>query len=151
MIRPLIILLWTLSLVFPLTVARGATSDWLVVVNSQSSVTELSEKQVMSLFLGRSRFFPSGERVRAIDHPINSEDRAEFYQALTGKSISDIDAYWARLTYSGRATPPTPLASSEEIIQLVGNTSEAISYLPAHFETQLTENGLKPVLVVSRR
>lgn len=126
--------------------AQGPEHSWLVVVSSQSTVSTLTQKQVMGLFLGRSKFLPDGDRVYALDHPVESTTRASFYRALTGKGIADIDAYWARLKYSGRATPPLPVDSHEQIIQLLNSKAGTIAYLPVSYSEELAKNGLIPVL-----
>lgn len=123
-------------------------NGWIVLVSGQTGVENLTQKQVMSLFLGRSRYLPDGDRVTALDHPIESETRASFYRALTGKNISDIDAYWARLKYSGRASPPLPVQTSEEIIEILSQESGVIAYLPATYKEALAKMGLSPVLTM---
>ena len=128
--------------------AMSSESEWLVVVHSKSSISSLTHKQVMSLFLGRAKFLPSGERARVLDFPIDSDARADFYRTLTGKNIADIDAYWARLQYSGKASPPLPVSGSEQVLLIVGQESSAIAYLPSRFRSQLAEHGLKIVFTI---
>ena len=74
--------------------------------------------------------------------------RAEFYESLTGKNIADIDAYWARLRYSGRATPPQALEDSKDIIEKVSKINAAIAYLPQDMSGSLKANGLTAVLTM---
>ena len=143
----ILLLLQLIILTFPAAAAQSEQS-LLVVMNNNVDVESLSQKQVMSLFLGRAKFLPSGEKVRAVDFPLNSLTRADFYQALTGKNIADIDAYWARLSYSGRATPPQEMPGSEEIIRLVSQQEAVIAYLPANYKSQLEDAGLKTVLTM---
>ena len=139
-----------LSFMLPGSYAQQPTSvnSWLVLVSTQSDVNSLTQKQVMSLFLGRKRYLPDGDKVKAIDHPHDSAMRAGFYQALTGKSIADIDAYWARLKYSGRASPPLTVENAEQILQLLREESGIIAYLPSTYLELLQENGITPVLTI---
>lgn len=136
---------------FGLNAGGSVALSWLVVVNQDSGLTRLSQKQVMSLFLGRAQFLPTGPRAKTFDHPIDSPMRASFYQSLTGKHIRDIDAYWARLKYSGRASPPQALESVEEIIKKVSEQKGALSYLPSVYEPALADNGLVAVLSMGNR
>lgn len=119
-----------------------------VIVNSQSELTELNQKQVMSIFLGRARFFPNGLHAKPLDNEMGSKIRSEFFEQLTGKSISDIDAYWARLSYSGRATPPKALDDSEKIIEAVSRSQNAISYIEEQSIEDLTQKGIVVVHVL---
>ncbi len=141
-------LLCLLLLPFGPSADVGQSSYWVVVVNQQSGLTQLSQKQVMSLFLGRAQFLPSGPRAKTFDYPIGSAMRANFYLSLTGKNIADIDAYWARLRYSGRASPPEALDSVEQIIETVSKEKGALSYLPANYAKGLADKGLVAVLTM---
>ena len=123
-------------------------SAWIVVVNRDSGLSSLSKTQVIGLFLGRTQFLPTGSKVKPIDYPADSNHRAHFYYALTGKNIADIDAYWARLRYSGRASPPQSLASEEEILQRLQLHKSAIAYLPMKYQGLLNQYGLVTVLTM---
>jgi|GEM_PF-2906863 len=137
----LVLLLWPRA-----SVANDVINGWIIVVSDESEVVDLSQKQVMSFFLGRARFLPSGLKVKAFDFPTGSPIRAEFYQALTGKNIADIDAYWARLLYSGRASPPQKLDGSQQIINALQSQTAGIAYLPNSYQDLLAPYGLKAVL-----
>jgi len=138
-----------ISFTFSATSLGSVGDGWLIVVNADADIGQLSKKQVISLFLGRAKFLPSGEKAQALDFPIESTSRASFYHALTGKNIADIDAYWARLKYSGKASPPTPVDTDEQIIDVVSKVSAAIAYLPSAREDELQQMGLKTVLSMS--
>ncbi len=142
--------IFTFLLLIPAPASKSAQfKELLIVVHGSAKIDSLSQKQVIDLFLGRNKFFPSGNKVRAIDHPINSQLRADFYQALTGKNIATIDAYWARLKYSGRANSPKPLTDIDEIINAVSEQVGTIAYLPADSVQQIEAHGLKTVLTMN--
>jgi hypothetical protein len=147
-IRCIIPFIVLIASTFSSTIA-SAQQSWLVVVNLNSELTTLSQNQVMSLFLGRAHFLPTGSRVKTFDFPIDSAIRANFYHSLTGKNIADIDAYWARLRYSGRATPPLALKNGKDIMKRVSEQKATLAYLPAVFQSTLAANGLKSVLTMS--
>mgnify|MGYP000317675392 FL=1 len=116
-----------------------------VIVSSQSELTTLNRKQVMGLFLGRARSFPNGNNAKAFDHEVGSSIRARFFEGLTGKSISDIDAYWARLRYSGRASPPKVIDNMAEILKEVSQNQHAIAYIQGQDPAELM---LQDIVVV---
>lgn len=121
---------------------EAGTQTIQVVVNSQSKVTALSRKQVMGIFLGRSRSFPSGVNAKAFDHEVDSAIRAQFFESLTGKSIADIDAYWARLRYSGRASPPKVIDNMAEILKQVSINQHAIAYIQGRDPAELMQQDI---------
>ena len=113
-----------------------------VIVNDQSKLRTLNRQQIMSLFLGRSRSFPNGQKSKTFDHKMDSPLRQNFFEWLTGKSISDIDAYWARLRYSGRTSPPKVLKNQSETIRRVSNNANAIAYIREQNPMLLAKKGI---------
>lgn len=106
-------------------------ADIAVVVNIGNSVDELSEKEVRDLFMGRYAAFPNGAPAVPLDQPVSSDVRKQFYRYLTGKSVSQINAYWAKLIFSGRASPPRMVSSSETVYEMLENNKGVIAYIPA--------------------
>jgi hypothetical protein len=55
--------------------------------------------------------------------------RAHFYRILVHKDVAEINAYWARLFFTGQAHPPRGEASAEEVIRAVAANPGAIGLL----------------------
>jgi len=106
-----------------------AADDIVVIVNQKIDVNKLDREEVIDIFLGRNRHLTSGVTALPMDLPITSIERAQFYSRLTGKGTNEINAYWARLTFSGRASPPAVAHSQEEAIQMVIDNSGAVGYV----------------------
>ena len=122
-------LLW---LVFPLT----AQADIAVVVHPANPVRALTPRQVSDLYLGRVRNFslgnePSLVAVTIYEQPTDSELRESFFRVLNGMPVKQLNAYWARLRFSGEVLPPVTLASSRDVIGRVGKDLSAIGYVDA--------------------
>jgi len=107
----------------------SASDDIVVIVNQKIGVNKISREEVINIFLGRSRQLSSGVTALPLDLPGTSLEREQFYSRLTGKSISEINAYWARLIFSGRASPPSLMHSQEEAIQMVIDNRSAVGYV----------------------
>lgn len=108
------------------TVAAG---DLVVVVNARTAVDRLSQDDVINIFLGRYRRLPGGEAAFPIDQAVDGGIKAVFYQRLVNKNLNDINAYWARLVFSGKAAPPLKTSSPTEVSKHLVNTPGAIAYL----------------------
>ena len=104
-------------------------ADIVVIVNPKSGVDLLSKDDVIDIFMGRNRQLSSGIPALPLDLPDTSVERENFYARLTGKSISEINAYWARLHFTGRATPPALVRSQEEAIQKVIDNRSSLAYV----------------------
>ena len=107
----------------------SAVADIVVIAHPDSTLQQLSRKEIIDLYMGRVRHLPSGEKASTLDLPMDSEHRKQFYKDLTGKTIPQINAYWARLIFTGRATPPQSVDSTKEVIDTVMNNSSTIGYI----------------------
>ncbi len=101
--------------------------DLLVVVNAHSGVEHLSRDQVVNLFMGRYREFPSGVVALPIDQP--SAEKSRFYRKLVGKELAEINAYWARLYFSGKTSRPKQSAHGSEVVAWVAGHEGALAYI----------------------
>ncbi|WP_146071891.1 type 2 periplasmic-binding domain-containing protein [Marinobacterium lutimaris] len=123
------------------TVSAG---DILVVVSKDSTVNTISKRELVDLYMGRVHSLPDGSPVMKIDAPVDSPVRAAFYQALIGMKVSEVNAYWARLMFTGRATPPMSVTKSGDIAALLANNPNALGYLPEDSENE----NLKTIFVI---
>jgi hypothetical protein len=105
----------------------------------------------MGLFLGRSRFFPNGQKARPLDYTVDSTLRTRFFETLTGKNIADINTYWATLRYSGRFNPPKAFALETDILQQLQGDLDTIAYLHAASIEELERQNLKVLYQVKQR
>lgn len=139
-----------LALLFLLLCAlpvRGWSQDLLVIVNRDNPLDTISKQQLIDLFMGRTPYFPSGSAVVKLDAPSTSAVRKAFYHSLVDMSLSEVNAYWARLMFSGRATPPMQVPSEQDIVKLVTDNSNAIGYVPRSTYGDLN-NDVKVVFVI---
>ena len=125
--KPIYIILHTLFLA--LLISAPVRADEVVVVSVNSNATMLNRREAINIFMGRYRFFPSGHAAKPYDLPKTDSGKALFYLALTGKDISDIDAYWARLVLTGHASPPDEVLSQEAMLEKIYHNPRSIGYL----------------------
>jgi hypothetical protein len=64
-----------------------------------------------------------------IDVQGRNGERKGFYKNLLNKDLAMIDAYWARLVFSGQTSPPLQVADSATAVQLVAGNRSAIAYV----------------------
>jgi hypothetical protein len=101
----------------------------VVAVRSDSEIGTLSKNEVIDIFLGRFRQLPSGQRAEPLDDSTHSPEKQAFYLALINKTSAEINAYWARLLFSGRVTPPRAMDNQEKILDELIRNPRAIGYL----------------------
>ncbi len=121
-------LLLTLFLVLS-GIGGTACAEPVVVVSAASALHQLSQEEVVNIFLGRYRRLPTGGTALPIDQPEASVVRAEFYRRLVNKDVNEINAYWSRLIFSGRTSPPLQANSAAEVIVLLLGQPASVAYM----------------------
>jgi len=101
----------------------------VVVVRANSPVQQLSQDEVVNIFLGRYRSLPGGSTALPVDQPDSSALRAEFYRRLVNKNLNEINAYWSRLIFSGKTAPPQQAGSAAEVLLIVSSSPAGIAYV----------------------
>jgi len=105
----------------------SAQAELAIIAHVKNNIDALTEKQVQDIFLGHTRLFPNGKFALPIDQ--SSPLRAEFYEKLTARPVEQINAYWARIMFTGQASPPQQLPDDEAVLQTVRENEGAIGYI----------------------
>lgn len=105
----------------------SAQAELAIIVHTKNNIDSLTAQQVQDIFLGRSRIFPNGKFALPIDQ--SSPLRAEFYEKLSGRPVEQINAYWARIMFTGQASPPQQLPDDKAVLQTVRENEGAIGYI----------------------
>lgn len=116
--------------VFALCAAQ-ANAEVVVIVNPKNPAASLTAQQVAALYLGHATTFPSGGPVAMADQPEAAGIRGDFYQKATGRSVAQVRATWARITFTGKGTPPKELKSDADVKAFVAADPRAIGYVDA--------------------
>lgn len=127
MIKNIIRYIAVLISVFTLQV----NAEVVVVANAGSDMPQLSKNELVDLYMGRFRSLPNNQAVTLFDHDDGSVLREEFYRQLIDKSEAEVNAFWARLLFTGRAKPPEQLIDTASVIDAVASDSQAIGYIEA--------------------
>lgn len=134
----------TLAAVSLMTLAQAASAQVAVIVNPKSSLATMTPEQVGAIFMGKSATLPSGQTAVPADLPEANAARDQFYSKAAGKSPSQVKATWARLTFSGKATPPKEVGTAADVKKHVAANVDAIGYI----EKSAVDSTVKVVLIV---
>ena len=111
--------------------SMAANAELVVIVNPKNPAASLSAEQVSALFLGTATTFPDGGSAVLADQPESAGIRGDFYQKATGRSVAQVKATWARLTFTGKGTPPKELKTDADVKAFVASDPKAIGYVDA--------------------
>ncbi len=126
-----LIFLWVClsGVIFP----AMAASEIAIIAHRDSPLQSLTASEVSDLYLGRSRSLSadSARLLALYEHPSDHELRARFFHRLNGMTLKQLNAYWARLRFSGAVLPPDTLPNSRAVVEAVGKNRVAIGYVDA--------------------
>jgi len=131
-------------LLLALLTGTATAADLVVVVSARSPITTLRVEQVADIFLSEATRFPDGGEVVALDLPIGSALRDDFYQRVANRTPALMKAYWTKKIFTGRGQPPRELPNSQAVRRLVADNPTLIGYI----ERSALDASVRPVLVV---
>lgn len=118
------------SLLLGLFIVTPCVADIAVIVHP-SNVAQIGEDDVTRLFLGKKNKYSDGSKAVPIYLAQGHDAREEFNQKALRKSSSQLKAYWSKLIFTGKGTPPDALGSVDDVIAKVSSDPEAIAYIEA--------------------
>lgn len=108
---------------------KGVSEAIAVVVSNSFTKQMVNKSDIQMIFLGRRRLLGNGEKVFVVNLPYNDPLRIDFTQKLLGKRPSAVDAYWARLLFSGQASPPAVVPSHVEVKAWLNKNPSGLGYI----------------------
>ena len=101
----------------------------VVLVGNPGITDTLTKDQAAALYLGKTTKLPSGGAVVLYDLEASDPLKAEFNSKVTGKSEAQLQSYWSRLVFTGKATPPAKLANADLVKSTVAANANAAGYM----------------------
>lgn len=107
-----------------------AIADVAVVVHPTNDST-FDEGTIKKIFLGKTKSYTNGRSAILIS-PSNTDIAVEeFNSKVLGKSNSQVKAYWSKILFTGKGTPPQEVDSNGAVISSVASNPDAIGYVDA--------------------
>lgn len=106
----------------------AAVADIAVVVNP-ANANAVSADDLNRLFLGRASSFADGSKATPLNMAEGTAARDEFDSKVLNRSAAQLKAYWSKLVFTGKGTPPKELADDAAVKAAVAADSGAIGYI----------------------
>lgn len=123
---------YTRRLLILLACALALPSTWAgvaVVAHPSNPVNALSTEAVERLFLGKDKTFPGAGPAVPVDQAEGSHVRRQFLQQVLGKDGNQLKAYWSRLIFTGKGTPPEAVANDAAVKRWLNAHPNGIGYI----------------------
>lgn len=106
----------------------NAAAETVIIINPANSAS-IDAKEIQRIYLGKEKKFSTGSEVIAINQDANSSVRKEFDEGLLSRSTSQVSAYWSKLVFTGKGSPPKEVSSDAEVVDLVSQNPNVIGYI----------------------
>ncbi len=108
-----------------------ALAEVAVIVNPANANVALDKDQLTKIFLGKKKSFPDGAKAVPLDQAEGSATRTAFYNLVTNKDESQLKAYWSRMIFTGKGTPPKAVGGDADVVSFVAGNAGAVGYVDA--------------------
>ncbi|WP_440905487.1 phosphate ABC transporter substrate-binding protein [Catenovulum sp. SX2] len=106
-------------------------AEVVVVVHPSASFDSMSADDVSRLFLGKSKKFPDGSAAVPLNQDEGSAARDTFNEQVCKKNASQYKAYWSKLVFTGKGTPPKDAGDDNAVKSLVASNPNMVGYIEA--------------------
>ena len=121
----------TKMLLVATTLFASVVQAEIAVVVHPSNAASLDASSLSRIFLGKMKSFPGGGQAVPVNQSEGSSATSEFNSKVLKKSGSQLKAYWSKLVFTGKGTPPKAIGSDAEVISLVSSNPNLIGYVDA--------------------
>ncbi len=111
------------------------------VIVHPSNDSNFDKRTIEKFFLGKKKIFSNGAKAVLLTLPDSSKTTEEFNSSLLGKDTKQLKAYWSKLVFTGKATPPREMASEEQMVEFISDNPNTIGFVSSDSPT----NGVKVI------
>lgn len=106
------------------------SSELAVIVNPANPMKEISQTQLVAIYMGKMTSFEGNGAIRPVDYMDSSDLKKDFYERFLDKDIEKIKRYWVKIIFSGRGSPPKALDKPSDVLGFVAENDGGIGYIP---------------------
>jgi len=114
-----------------LLLAGTAHGELAIIAHPDNPEPALTLKQVKRIYLARAKTFPQGGLVQRADQEPGSPVRQEFMNKVLKLRERQLNAYWSKMTFTGRGTRPEVVGKDGDIKQWVLHHPKGLGYIDA--------------------
>ena len=118
-----------ISLILLLASTNAAQAGTAIIAHPGNPLAGITQDQLARIYLGKTREFPNGAPVTALDLREGNITRIKFYKTVVDKSEAALKAYWSKLLFTGKAQPPKEMNDDEAVKDWVSKNPDALGYV----------------------
>lgn len=133
--------LYLLSIISVLLFSSFSHAGLVVIVNP-GNANQLDQGAVKRIFLGKQAEYPDGSEAVPYGQEDESAIVEEFNNKVLERSANQMKAYWSKLIFTGKGSPPEKLANDAAVVSKVAGDAKAIGFV----DSQSVNDSVKVVL-----
>lgn len=122
---------WLKAVFGALLLLSGAVFADIAVIVHPSNNASVDQAELNRLFLGRGSTFSDGSRATPMNLAEGLPARDSFDTKVLNRSSAQLKAYWSRLVFTGKGTPPAEHPNAAAMKAAVAADPSAIGYIAA--------------------
>lgn len=103
----------------------------IAVIVHPSNANALDEATISKIYLGREKSYADGSSVIPMSLSETAAASTAFNEKVLKKSSSQLKAYWSKLVFTGKGTPPKEVATDADMVKLVAGNPNVMGYVDA--------------------
>jgi ABC-type phosphate transport system substrate-binding protein len=103
----------------------------IAVIVHPSNANAVDEATISKIYLGREKSFADGSSVIPMSLSESAAASSAFNEKVLKKSSSQLKAYWSKLVFTGKGTPPKEVPTDDEMVKLVAGNPSLMGYVDA--------------------
>ena len=119
---------------FILSVFAHLSYAEITVIVHPSNDSALTQDEISRIFLGKNRAFPNGSEALPVAFAEGVPEGDEFTQKVLSKTPKQLKAYWAKMIFTGKGTPPKEMPDSKSVLELVASNPNIIGFVASGTE-----------------
>ena len=123
-------LISSLVLASSLILPQLALAEVEVIVHPSNNAA-LDKDAIKRIFLGKTRAFPGGGEAVPVALKEGTAENQEFTKSVLSKTPKQLKAYWAKMVFTGKGTPPRQLDGTAKVLELIAANPSLIGFVPA--------------------
>lgn len=133
-----------ISLILFLGAASAAQAGIAIIAHPSNPLAGITQEQLARIYLGKTREFPNGTPVTALDLREGNATRIRFYKVVAEKDEAALKVYWAKLLFTGKAQPPKEMNDDEAVKEWVSKNPDALGYV----DGKVLDKSVKVLLIL---
>lgn len=104
-------------------------AETVIIVHPSNTLNTIEVRDIKRILTGKSLTFESGEKIKVVNLPIETESWEEIYGNLLNKTASQLKRSWSRVLFQGGGIPPVEVESDSSMVSYVAQNSNAFGYV----------------------